>query len=303
MKKIYITGIAGMLGGNVANILREKYLVVGIDRVKVSIPNVTQFVFDLLDFETLKNNIVNEKPDVIIHTAAIVDVDLCETDYLIAQKMNDLLTKEIADLCRKLQIKMIYISTDAVFSGDDKKLYTEDDQVFPINNYGISKLSGEYHALKNPNNLVMRTNIYGFNIQEKNSFGEWILYSLLGNKTINLFEDIYFSPILVNELATIIDETIEKNLCGLFHVCGTGAITKYNFGLELKKRFNVNTGKIICANSTNHKFKAKRALNMGMSNLKISRILNKKISTPEESIQKFYYYYNEGLPEKLKAMR
>jgi dTDP-4-dehydrorhamnose reductase len=198
---------------------------------------------------------------------------------------------------------MIYISTDAVFDGLSEKLYKEDDEVNPLNIYGKTKYEGETYVLRNTKNVVLRTNIYGYNILDKNSFGEWILSALRNGETISMFDDIYFSPILVNELALIMVQIIEKDLCGLFHICGSGSISKYDFGLTLKEIFGIKQGSIIRSNSENFNFKAKRSKNMGMSNDKITKDLNISISSPIESIKCFKRLYEENYPQILKNMR
>ena len=288
MKKIYITGIAGLLGNTIAQELKSKYQICGADAVKVNMEAVSYDCIDLTNYELLEKSIVSSHPDVVVHTVAVVNGDLCETDKELAKKINVNLTKKIREICTENDIKMIYISTDSVFDGNDDSLYTEDDEVNPPNNYAQTKLNGEIETLINENNLVLRTNIYGINLQNKYSFGEWILYSLLADKEINMFDDIYFSPILTNDLADIIDRCIEKNLKGLFHACGTGVISKYDFGMYLKKKFGISTGTINKTNSSIMNFKAKRPKNMGMSNEKIKRELGITIRNAYESLDYFY---------------
>ena len=302
MKKIYITGIAGLLGVNLALELKSKFCVSGVDLFNIKLKDITVDVYDMLDFGRLKENIKNKNIDVVIHTAAAINVDLCEEKPEYARNLNVCLTKEIADICTENNIKLIYISTDAVFDGGNNSLYTEIDPVNPINIYGKTKYEGEQYVLKNQENFVLRTNIYGFNTQHKKSFGEWILDSLINDQTINLFEDIYFSPILVNELSKIIALIIENNICGLYHVCGTGSVSKYEFGIELKKKFGIKSGLIIKEKSENHHFVAKRAKNMGMSNEKICKLLDIHISTPVQSIKLFKELYDKEYPQMLKGM-
>lgn len=292
-----------MLGGNIALSLKNEYNIFGADLEKINIPGIHSEIINLLDIHSLIVSIKNIKPDILIHTAAAVNVEACEEDFNYAHQLNSELTKQISLICKEYKIKMIYISTDAVFDGNRMGLYTELDQVNPINNYGLTKLDGEYETLKVNTNIVLRTNIYGYNIQGKNSFGEWILYSLLENKEISMFDDIFFSPILANELAGIIGKIIDKDLNGLYHVSGAGSISKYNFGMELKKIFHIEQGIINKSKSSDFHFKAKRALNMGMNNMKICEALGIQISTPIESIQMFKKYYDEGLPQLLKTMR
>lgn len=302
MKNIYITGIAGLLGINLSYYLKTNYNIFGVDIVKLNLPNVISETYDILDREALEKSLVNNKVNIVIHTVAAVDVDNCEVNPTYAEKINANVTKTLAELCYKNNIKMVYISTDAVFNGSSNKLYTEEDETNPINVYGKTKLEGEKYVLSNPINLVLRTNIYGYNIQNKNSFGEWVLYSLLNDKTINMFSDIYFSPILVNEFAEILSIIIQRDLCGLYHLCGTGLISKYQFGIELKRIFGIKTGQIISTSSDGFNFKAKRSKNMGMSNKKLSNELGIHIRTPFESIEYFKRLYDNGYPQILKVM-
>lgn len=303
MKNIYITGIAGLLGINLSYYLKTNYKIIGVDIFKLNLPKVIVETYDILDREALEKSLVNNKVDIVIHTVAAVDVDNCEENPSYAERINTHVTKILAELCYKNNIKMIYISTDAVFNGSCNKLYTEDDETNPINVYGKTKLDGEKYVLSYPNNLVLRTNIYGYNIQNKNSFGEWVLYSLLNDKTMNMFSDIYFSPILVNEFAEILSIIIQRDLYGLYHLCGTGTISKYQFGIELKRIFGIKTGQINNTYSDSFSFKAKRSKNMSMSNKKLSNELGIHIRTPLESLKYFKKLYDNGYPQILKGMR
>lgn len=300
MKKIYITGIAGMLGANLAYELRNNYIIGGVDKFQLNAPNINSEQYDLLNTQLLDKHITCFKPDCIIHTAAAVDVDKCEMNENYAHRLNTLVTKSIAEIGQRTHTKIIYISTDAVFSGTEEKFYAETDDTNPVNIYGKTKLDGEKYILLNKNNLVLRTNIYGFNLQDKYSFGEWILYHLINGEELRMFTDIDFSPILVNDLAKIIDIAISFDLSGLFHACGTGLITKYDFGCLLKQIFGIDIGKIIKETSNNYPFQAPRAKHMGMSNKKISDELKIKIASPVESLYTFFKMYKEDYPVQLK---
>lgn len=301
MKKIYITGIAGLLGSNLAQELKGKYEITGVDMVREGIGEVQYNVFDMSDYARLREDIENQKPDVLIHTVAVVNVDKCEVEKELAEHINADLTRKVADVCVENHIKMIYISTDAVFDGTLSRMYEETDKVHPINEYAKTKYRGEIFTAKCENNLILRTNIYGLNIQQKKSFGEWIVEALKNDEELNMFEDIYFSPILVNELAEVIDKCIEKDLNGVYHACGTGMINKYEFGLKVKEIFGIKTGKIHCSSSESMHFTAQRPKNMGMSNKKICDELNIRIRTPEESIIKFYELYCRRLGDGLRG--
>ena len=188
--RLYITGIAGLLGNNIVKQLVNRCEITGVDILDLNIPNISYAKFSLYETERLREHIEEIKPDAVIHTAAAVNVDECEENPEWAYKLNEEVTKDIAEICASLGVKMIYISTDAVFDGESEKLYTETDKVNPLNIYAKTKLGGEKYVLQRPENLVFRTNIYGQNIQDKKSFGEWIVSSLEEGKTLNMFEDI-----------------------------------------------------------------------------------------------------------------
>ncbi len=299
--KIFITGIAGMLGANIAYLLNEKYVISGADLIKVNMNNVKTYDFDMLDYENLKKILCTERPDIILHTAAAVNVDKCETDIEYAENLNVILTKYLCEIASQIKAKIVYISTDAVYSGEDTKLYSENMQVNPINVYGRTKLCGEHLVLQDTDNLVLRTNIYGYNLQNKYSFGEWIINALANGETLNMFTDIDFSPILVNDLTEIIDMSISKKLNGIYNVCATGCITKYEFGCYLQNVFGYKKGVINQALSIEHNFVAKRSLHMGMDNSKIRMLLNCNIKTPIQSIDYFYELYQKNYQKKIKA--
>lgn len=291
MKRIYVTGSCGLLGSGIVKELSNKYKLFGVDLINVKQEGCETECFDLTDYGLLEKSIATIKPDVLIHTAAAVNVDRCEEDREYAYKLNTELTQTIVDICRKDNIKLIYISTDAVYDGTKTGLYTEQDEVGPVNYYGETKLKGEYAVETLSNSLILRTNIYGKNIQNKKSFGEWIVDSLLEDKELNMFTDIMFSPVLVNELARVIDRCIEKDLQGRYLACGTGSISKYDFGLLVKNKFGISSGKINKSISDEVNFKAKRSKNMGMSNRRLCEALDISISTPEESVEKFRDLY------------
>lgn len=288
MKCFYVTGIAGMLGYNIFRMLHNRLRITGNDMVDIAVPELSYQKISLLDMNVVEQDILREDPDVLIHTAAMVNVDGCEQEPEVAKRLNTDVTAELAQICSKHNIKMVYISTDMVFDGELCDLYTEQDKVNPINVYARTKLEGEKAVLQYPENLVLRTNIYGSNIQRKKSFGEWIYTSLLQNDILKMFTDIDFSPILADELANLIYEACTQDLKGVYHACGTGCMTKHDFGLRLKDVFGIKTGVIKRATSEEMLFKAKRPKHMGMSNKKICDRLQIKISTPEESIIDFY---------------
>ncbi len=299
MKSIFITGIAGMLGSNLAYLLRDKYHVYGVDLHEIMMQKVTNYVFSVLDMAQIKEKLIKNNIDILIHCAALVNVDECEVNQEYAYNINFTLTKNLTTICDECKIKLIFISSDAVFDGSKPGLYKESDPTGPLSVYGNTKLQGEKAVLSVDRNLVVRTNIYGFNYREKNSFGEWILTSLLSNIELNMFYDIYFSPILVNELAKLADLCIEGDLVGLYHISSTGSISKYHIAVAIMEEFGIY-GSINKMSMENYHFIAPRTKNMGLSNEKICKALGIHISTPLEGVKEFKRLYDRKYDESLK---
>lgn len=300
MKRLYITGLAGMLGSNLAYLLKDKYEIYGCDRNKVAMSGIHSSVFDLLLEDQMEQEILTIKPDIIINTAAFVNVDGCEAQKDLAEAMNAKLPKRLVSVCKKISATLIQISSDAVYSDKEMDLHKEESEIDPVNVYGRTKYEGEKPVLAYEKGMVLRTNIYGFNVQDKFSFGEWILDALQNNKELRMVEDVYFSPILVNDLAEVIHLLIEKQIFGLYNACATGSISKYDFGIFMREIFHYPNAVIHKVSSKDLKLQAPRSKNMGMSNRKLKEMFNGIFRTPEESIEYFRELYEMGYQKKLK---
>lgn len=302
MKKIYITGLAGMLGSNLAYLLKNKYEIYGCDRNALDkLWDVRGEVFDISREGRLEQELLNIRPDVIINTAALVNVDGCEQDLALAKNMNAKLPERIRKVCEQIGAHLIQISTDAVYQDTEGELHKEEDMIGPKNQYAKTKYEGELCVLDYPMTTVIRTNIYGFNMREKCSFGEWVLKAFQNGTELNMVEDVIFSPILVNELSEIICEIIEKQVYGVYNVCATGGISKYEFGICMRETFGYPKAVIHKITSEELHLRAPRSKNMAMDNHKICEKLQKKIRTPRESIEEFKRLYDAGYARKIKA--
>lgn len=299
MKSIFITGLAGMLGSNLAFLLRDKYKIFGIDKNPVGIEGIICEEGSALDTLRVEDIIKENSIDIFIHCAALVNVDLCEQKPDYAEIVNYEMTKNLANICNRNGTKFIFISTDAVFPGTKLGLSNELDETGPISVYGKTKLVAETAVLKNKNNLVIRTNIYGFNYRDKNSFGEWIVQALHSDEALNMFSDLTFSPILVNRFVEILDICMEKDLKGIYHICCTGMISKYDLGVAIQKAFKI-PGRINSTSMKDFEFAAPRTKNMGLDNSKIRKELNMEIPTALEDAQEFYRLWQDGYGKRLK---
>ena len=180
--KIGITGASGMLGTALVACLSKKHDIFATSRNQgVKGKNIEWDCFDLTNITLLNKWLDKIKPNLIIHCAAIVDVDACEDDVETATKLHFETTKFIAEYLERNNDALIYISTDSVFDGKKQTSYRESDVASPLNVYAKTKFMGEEPVQSMSKGLVLRTNIVGWTQEGNNSFAEWILESLINN--------------------------------------------------------------------------------------------------------------------------
>ncbi|SVC84829.1 uncharacterized protein METZ01_LOCUS337683, partial [marine metagenome] len=188
-----------MLGTALIYKFRDPYRVYATARSQGLIKkNVYWHCFDLTDIERLESWLLKTKPDVVIHCAAMVNVDECEIKEDLAYQLHVKTTEIIANFLNNHNGQLIYISTDSVFDGYKKKKYSEEDLTNPLNVYSKTKLLGENSVLSMKKGLVLRTNIIGWSMKDKISFAEWVLINLVKKKPIKLFNDVFISPLHVS---------------------------------------------------------------------------------------------------------
>lgn len=299
MKKVLITGSSGMLGKDIVEVLLKEnnFLIYGFDkRLNSKIPKDKQIIGDLTDFNFLIDNLNNILPDIIIHCAAIVNLNVCEENKKAADGLHCEVTNILSSFNSK-STKFIYISTDSVFDGK-KGDYTESDTPNPINYYAKSKLRGEKIALQNNDNtIIVRTNIYGFNYPLGNSLAEWAIKNLKQGRSINGFTDTIFNAIYTKQLARIIRElVIEDNYTGILNVAGNEYMSKHEFLLRLAKVFNYSTDLIKKTSSNDIKFIVPRPQNTSLNISKLKNIIN-EIPGLNEGLNEFYKDYKKTFNE------
>jgi len=232
--KIGVTGANGMLGAALIGRLSKVYKIFATSRsLGIAGENIKWNCFDLTDAMLLKEWLNQNKLDLVIHCAAIVDVDTCEANIDLATELHVKTTEIIANYLDSTNGRLIYISTDSVFDGEKQHAYCESDLVNPLNIYAKTKLMGESSVQSMGSGLILRTNIIGWTQKGRTSFAEWMLKSLIDNTPLNLFHDVYFSPLTVDSLSLIIEEIIENPIFGLYNCTSSDSISKYNFSKKM----------------------------------------------------------------------
>jgi len=301
--KMLITGVSGLLGNNLAHYFKNKYEILGLYHShSVTIPGIKTEKINLLDFLHTKKIINEFNPSFIIHCASLANVDYCEKYPKESKKVNVLLTENIVNIISQLDTKLVYISSDSVYDGS-KGDFSETDEINPLNTYGRSKYEGELEVLKKNSSLILRTNLFGWNIQDKESIGEWILNKLREGEQINGFKDAYFSSIYTFELARVIDIAIQNNLHGIYNCGSSDSCSKYEFAFKIANRFGLEGKLVEPISLEDFHFKAKRGENLSLNNAKIQQALSYKLPTIDQTIDEFYKDFRCGVPQVIKKIK
>ncbi len=299
-KKLLITGISGLLGSNLAYIFRDKYDITGWYNLhKVFIPKVDSFKVDITDKKSVKKFLSDYKPDIILHCASLTNIDYCQNNKEETKKVNVEGTENIVFACSNHETKLVYISTDSVFDGK-KGNYTEDDSASPRNYYGLTKYEAEDAIKAHENHIIVRTNIFGWNIQNKHSLAEWILDNLQKGRSIKGFDDAIFSSIYTMEFARILDKMLDANLTGIFNLVSHGAMSKYEFAVLIAETFELDKSLIESISIGNHRFVANRGKNLSLNAEKLSKTLGEDMPTVKDCVKLFFQDYKRELSDEIK---
>jgi dTDP-4-dehydrorhamnose reductase len=300
---IVVTGASGLLGASV--ILQARNLgleVAGLYHSHpLQLPGAAMRRADLMDLAATRELVRTLKPDAIIHCAAATNVDWCETHPEETERVNVQASSLLAETACDLNARFIYISTDAVFDGRQGN-YSEGDQPVPLNVYGQSKLSGE-HAVRerHASALIVRINIYGWNAQDKLSLAEWFLRNLREEERVPGFTDVLFCPMLVNDLADVLLQMLDRRLSGLYHVTGSEKISKYEFGRRVATTFDLDPGKVVPSRASDARLKARRPLDISLDTQKIRQAVGFEMPGVEAGLRRFRALYGDGYPWELKS--
>lgn len=282
--KILVTGGSGLLGSAISLYFKDYFDVVSAySSHKVEIKDCNTIPMDITNSRGTLNVVKKIKPDVVVHTAALVGASVCEKKPELAYSINVQGTKNIVGASKKVGSKIIYISTDYVFDGK-KGDYDEHDKPNPINVYGKTKYEGEFF-IDTKKHAIVRTSIYGWNIiKDKRSFSTWIIDELRNKKQINVFIDNINSMMLVNNLAEALKEFIEKDLSGIMSIASSEAICKYDFAVKLADVFKLDKELIKPLKNDEALGSDKRPLNVSLSLSKAKKELKTKLFNAEEGL-------------------
>jgi dTDP-4-dehydrorhamnose reductase len=300
--RLLITGASGLLGLNLALEAAREHPVVGVDRCSLSATPFEQVCADLLEPGSVDRLLDETGPDALIHCAALANLEACEADPDLAMRLNADLPGRLAAGCRRRSIRMVHISTDAVFDGQKAGLYSEEDAPNPLSVYSRTKLDGEAAVLaENPQAAVARVNFYGFSAAGTRSLAEFFVNNLSAGKPVRGFTDLKFNPTFVGDLAQMLLAMLEAGLSGVYHAVSPQTISKYDFGLAIAHQFGLDESLITPESVDRSGLTARRAHNLGLSTAKLAAA-RKGSPLPEFSsgLERFYTQYQQGYPQKIR---
>jgi dTDP-4-dehydrorhamnose reductase len=223
-----VTGGTGFLGKKLLDLLGRKHQVSGVSRVPQERKNETKLIHIDIRKKEMLRSIYEVRPDIIVHTAALTDPNICELNKKDAWEINVIGTRNIVSVCKKIGAKLIYISSDYVFN---EGAHREDSSPQPANYYGWTKLEGEREVKEELFDYVILrpTIMYGFNGEKVDRFTAKVRNSLSRGESITVSPRIIKYPVLIDDVARFISTLIDLDCCGIYHIAGPTAVSRYEW--------------------------------------------------------------------------
>ena len=299
--KLFVTGISGLLGLNIALQTREHSKVSGCYFTHpVALDGIQPLKLDLTSSGPLDQALHKIRPDVIVHTAGLTNVEECEAYPELAQGLNVQATQHVAKVANALGAKLVHISTDHLFEGT-KPWRTEEDTPAPLNTYARTKWDAEQVVQETcPDALIIRTNFFGWGTPVRVSFSDWLLTALAQQREQTMFSDAFFTPILINQLVDLMITLIQRGATGLLHVAGGERLTKHAFALQLAEAFGYPTDRIRAISIEDFPFKAPRPKDMSLSSKKVESYLQVRMPTVAEGLEQLRALRDKGWQRALE---
>jgi len=288
MKKIFVTGASGFLGGHIYFLARERWHVLAGYYNNPPAQLTEEWTrLDLTDQQKVHDTMVAFRPDVIIHAAANSNLDSCERDQNMTYAVNVESTRYLNEAAVLLGSRLIFVSSDMVFDGE-KGNYRETDPVFPISIYGQSKVMSEDILIGGGVNAVIARAalIYGRPVTGGSSFLVWLENQLKAGSTVSLYDDQFRTPILVNNLAEALLELAENDFTGIIHLGGTNRIDRLTFGRQLCAAAGYNAGLLHAGSMFTSKPIAPRPADVSLNTDKAASVLHTRMLSTDEGLRR-----------------
>ena len=256
--KVFVTGVKGQLGYDVVNELEKR----GLEAIGVDVQEM-----DITDADSVNSVIGEAAPDAVIHCAAYTAVDAAEDNEELCRKVNAQGTQNIANMCKRLDIPMIYISTDYVFDGQGERPWLPDDERAPLNVYGQTKYEGELAVQNTLDKYFIVRIAWVFGLNGKN-FVKTMLNLGKTRDHLTVVNDQFGSPTYTYDLARLLVDMILTDKYGIYHATNEGICTWYEFACEIFRQAGISVD-VAPVTADQYPAKAKRPSNSRMSKDKL----------------------------------
>lgn len=286
--KILLTGGGGFLGGNILRETPPSIEVVSVDVREHSSPNECHscVALDLTDSEALRGVLTQSGPDVVIHTAAVSDIDYCEAHPDVARAVNVGITADIAAYCSATDTKMIHFSSDSVFDGE-RGGYAEDDAPAPLHFYGRTKVEGEHIVRGGPQrwNIVRPALIVGLPVSDFGNSFLWRMIKDVREGTAVAFpaEEIR-SPVDAVTLSRAVLELAVSGLTGVFHLGGNTRLSRFDMARRICRFLGFSEDLVVPKRPAVATGRAPRPVDVSLNNAKATRELRTPMLSLEEGL-------------------
>ena len=300
--RIFVTGISGLLGLNMAVQLRGEHQIAGCYYShSVDLEGVETLKLDLTHPDEIADALRDARPDLVIHTAGLTSVEACEHDPDLAYRLNVVAAQNAAQATTSLGARMVHTSTDHLFDGTGA-WSTENDTTAPLNVYARTKLQAEDAVLRaSPDALIVRTNFFGWGTSVRTSFSDWILASLRTRRELTMFSDVFFTPLLINDLVDLLMELVSRDCRGILNVAGGERLSKYDFAMKLAQAFGEPTDRIRNISVDEFSFTARRPRDMSLSSVRSEGVLNSRMPRVNEGLERLVALEREGHRDALES--
>ena len=274
--RVLVTGVKGQLGHDVMNELAKR----GYEGVGVDVDEM-----DITDAQKVDEVITAAQVDKVIHCAAYTAVDAAEDNVELCRRVNAEGTENIAKVCKRLDLPMVYLSTDYVFDGEGERPWEPDDERDPLNVYGQTKYEGELAVERNLDKYFIVRIAWVFGVNGKN-FIKTMLNLAQNHDTITVVDDQVGSPTYTYDLARLLVDMIETEKYGRYHATNEGLCTWYEFAKEIFRQAGVDV-KVVPVTSEQFQAKAKRPHNSRMNKNKLDAMGFQRLPSWQDALSRY----------------
>ena len=294
MIKVVITGSNGLLGQSLLNLLlneKENYQVFGFSRGN-NRSGRTDFEYvsiDITQEKKLKTELLKIQPDFIINTAAMTQVDDCETNKKECDILNVDVVKWLKEVAEEINSHIIHISTDFIFDGK-KGYYKEDDEPNPLSYYGLSKLKSEEILINSTINFTILRTILVFGKvydMSRSNIVLWVKQMLENKKEVTIVDDQYRMPTYAEDLALACKLALDKKAKGIYHISSNQLLSIYEIAKQIAQVFELDENLIIPISTSTLNQTAPRPEKTGFDLTKTRSVLGFYPKSFKEDLQRF----------------